>query len=530
MRIARYAPLCALALLLCFSPAWASSPTDVVPDGSGLYDAVALLAQQHLLPPGGPDATDLLGVSHRLRTRAEFASLLAGITKEPSDPRAQAALEYARNILAPELGQHGGTGVGPASIAPTGFVQPTLEGRDDNGSNLQSRGYILGRGRLSGTLGRDGAYTFSATNIYRQTRDHASFTTRNAGTAGGDSPDILTGIDEAYATVVGSHGIRASAGLMRRRWGPGYRGDMLVSDTAPARPSVELEFPFYLGRTFGSYRFTQYESAYHNNGAPIYNGGRRLEHPIGDRVTVDLQESYTSDQFKASQLAVLVYPYYTYQAHFFANQDEPNHFDYLAAAGITVQPEGPRGPSRVYGQVVLDDIKAPFGLGTGTKTPQKIGYLIGAARTFAASGTDVVAEFAHTDRATYTNAIPSLAWFDDNLPKAYPIGPNGNEIFVRVGQRLDRKLSASFAVRDRRRQSNNFAAPNERSLDFGLDYHLSASRSVGLTLSDYREDPFTGTIPANPFGPPEIAGSFGGASTGQYLRRRIVGVSFLQSF
>ena len=128
-----------------------------------------------------------------------------------------------------------------------GFVQPTLEGRDDQGTNLNARGYILGRGRISGTLGRDGAYTVSATNIYRQTRDHASFTTRNAGTSGGDSPDILNGVDEAYVTVVGGHGIRASAGLIRRRWGPGYRGDMLVSDTSPARPSAGTRTPVLPG-------------------------------------------------------------------------------------------------------------------------------------------------------------------------------------------------------------------------------------------------------------------------------------------
>jgi hypothetical protein len=499
----------------------------VVPDGSGLYDAAALLAQDHLLPAGSPDATDFLGVSHRLYTRAEFAALIKGVTTQPTDGRDRAALAFARSTLAPELDKRSGSGVGKATFGPTGFVQPTEEGRNDQNSSLDSHGYILGRGRLSGTVGRDGAYTVSVTDIYQQTRDHASFTTRGGGVEGGDSPGVLDGIDEAYGTVIGAHGLRVSAGLMRRDWGPGYRGNMLISADAPAKPSVELEAPLYLGSRLGNFTYRQFESVYRNAGQTIYEGGRRLEHPIGDRVSLDLEEAYSSTEFKNS--SVLFIPYYAYQSDAYNHNTEPTKFNYLANIGLTVQPFGPKTDARLYGQLALDDLGAGS-LGNGNSVPRKVAYLVGYAQTFARSGTDAVLEYAHADRATYSDQVPGLAWLTDDLPNAHPIGPNGNEVFLRVGQRITRRVSASVAARDRWRVVDTFPAPTDRALDLGLDYRLSASRSIGLQYEYYREDPFTGTVPANPYGGPELPGQFGGADAGQRLRRHILGVSFLQSF
>lgn len=505
-------------LLACSCGAALASPSDIVPDGSGLYDAVALLAQEHVLAVGAPDATDLLGVAHRLRTREEFAEIIRNIAVEPTDPRGRAALAFARNTLAPELGQKSGAGPRGATVGPTGFVEPELEGRDDQGGNLGSRGYIFGRGRVLGTLGRDGAYTVSVTNIYRQTRDHASFTTRGGGKEGGGSPDILNGVDEAYATALGHGGIRVTAGLLRQRWGSGYSGATLVNDNAPAHPTLEVEIPFRLGEKLGDYRFTQYESTFRNEGRTIYQGGRRLEHPIGDRVTVSLEEAYNSDQF--SKPLVLFVPYYTFQAHAYPNNIEPLHFNYMANAGLSVQAAH---ETRVYGQFLIDDLEAPSGISHKNHVPRKIGYLLGWSQAFPQSGTDAVLEFAHADSTTYSNQQSELAWFSDGLPQGLPSGPNGNEIFIRIGQRIIPRLDGSVEFRDRRRVSDDFPAPNDRSLDLALAYHLSASQSIGLQYADYREDPYTETSTS-------IPGQFGGASDGQLLRRHIIGIGFLQAF
>ncbi len=516
--------LLAVGAALCLRPALAASPTDIVPRGSGLYDALAVLAQDGLLPPGSPDVNDLLNVQGRLYTRAELARAVAGSGNENPrslNDRDRAALAFARSVLAPELGLKGGEGTSQSSFGASAVGVVETGGRSDTSSNLKAHGSLYGRGRLFGTLGRDGAYTVSATNFYTQFRDHASFTTRAGGTAGGDNPGALNGIDEAYVTALGGHGVRLTAGLLRQRWGAAYRSPLVEGDNAPARPTLQLELPFSLGRTLGRYTFTQNESTYRNLGRTIYEGERRLEHPIGDRTTLSLAESYESNQF--NKPLVLVVPYYTFQAHVYPNGIEYQFYKYLADANLTVRPDGPQGSSRAYLDFAVGDIKAPAGLGKGNNVPRKIAYTIGYARVFPQTGTDAVLEFNHTDRATFTDVEAELARFYRDLPQSSPVGPNGNELFLRIGQRIGARLDIAVEARDRRRVASDFPAPNARSVDILLGYRLSRAQSLGLRLSDYREDPFTGVTDSP-------SGTFGGAANGQRLRRRIIALSFLQSF
>ena len=503
-----------------------------MPRGSALYDAVALLSARHLLPPGAPDATSLQGVTGRLYTRRELAAWVQAAGDAPADAGAASALRFCRTLLGPELGtlaageEEAAAPVRSDAPVFTGFAEAAVGGQSDTGTHLRSQSFVWGRGRLLGTLGRDGAYTVSVTNAYRQTRDHSSTSTRQDGRAGGDNPGILDGIDEAYVTAVNPHGLRVTLGELRRRWGSGYRGDMLLSDNAPARPTLEVELPFSLGAVLGRYRFTQFVSRYRNGGQTVYEGGRRLEHPLGDRTTLSLEEAYASTDFGRPDLQVL--PYYAYQKLRYASGEEPLHFNYNFNVGLTVSPSGAARPERAYAQFFVDDLQAPKGLGKGNKTPRKIGYLLGYARTFERSGTDLVLEYAHTDRELYTKLSPlptSLSWFVGDLPQGHPLGPNGNEVFLRLGQRLSPRLDVSLEARDRRRASADFPAVRASALDLALAYHLSAAQSVGLALSQYREDPYPDPGLLLPAG-----SGTGGADYGQTLRRHLVTVSFLQGF
>ena len=522
IKVSAFLLLTALAL----SPVHAASPEDLVPAGSSLYDAVALLAAKHLTPPGSPDATRLQGVTARLYTRRALADIIRPITEVPDDARSGAALAYCRSLLAPELGTPDEDFPASATSTPvvTGFAEVVAGGRDDQGTHLRHYGELLGRGRLLGTLGRDGAYTVSVTNIYRQTRDHSSISTRNDGRSGGDNPDILNGVDEAYVTAVSNRGLRVTLGELRQRWGSGYRGNLLLSDNAPARPTLQIEFPFSLGRTLGRYRLTQFLSRYRSGGRTIDSGARRLEHPLGDRTTLSVEEDYTSTEFGKAPLQVL--PYYAYQKLYLGNNREPLIFNYNLSLGLTVTPRGPGTERRFYGQFYIDDLQAPKGLGKGNKTPRKIAYLLGYADVFARSGTDIVLEFTHADRELYTRlppGSPALSSFRGDLPLGSPVGPNGNEVFLRLGQRLAPRLDFSVEGRDRRRASADFPAVRTSALDFALAYHLGAAQSVGLTYSFYREDPYPGpTLPPG--------SGVGGADYGEALRRHILGFSFLQGF
>lgn len=511
-----------LAALLFFvaasvAPCRAASPDDLVPQGSGLYDAVALLSADHLLPPGSPDATSLQGVTARLYTRRELAGLIRSITNQPADPRAASALAFARNILAPELQD------GPDLSAPVS-TPPVLSGFGEAEAGTTHESGLLGRVRLLGVIGRDGAYTASVTNIYQQTRNHQSVNLRGDGINSGDNPNELDGVDEAYVTAVSNRGLRLTVGELRRRWGSGYLGDMLVSDNSPARPTLEIELPFSLGRTLGSYRFTQFESEYRNSGQTIYEGGRRVEHPIGDRTTFSLEEAYTSTQFRSP--TVLVLPYYAYQKAYYPGTNEPFFFNYNFNIGLTVNPRGPGTDRRIFGQFLVDDLQAPKGLGKGNITPRKIGYLLGYADTLARSGTSFAVEYAHTDRQTYTKLPPlptSLAWYNGDLPLGYPSGTNGNQIYARLNQRVTPRLELSVDGYNRRRASADFPAVTASAVDLAVAYRLGVSQSIGLRYSDYRENPYPGAVLPPGYGT-------GGADYGQLVRRHIFGISFLQGF
>jgi len=499
------------------APCCAAAPEDLVPQGSGLYDAVALLSADHLLPPGSPDATSLQGVTGRLYTRRELAELIRTVTNQPADPRAASALAFARNILAPELQD------GP-DLAASVSTPPVLTGFGEVEAGKTQASGLLGRARLLGMIGRDGAYTASVTNIYQQTRNHQSVSLRGDGINSGDNPNELDGIDEAYVTAVNNRGLRVTAGELRQRWGSGYLGDMLISDNSPARPTLEVELPFSLGHALGNYRFTQFLSEYRNSGQTIYEGGRRVEHPAGDRTTITVEEDYTSTQFRSPD--VLVLPYYAYQKVHYPNTDEPFYFNYNFNLGLAVTPRGPGTSGRLYGQFFVDDLQAPKGLGKGNVTPRKIGYLLGYADVFARSGTDFVVEYAHTDQQTYTKLPPlptSLALYNGDLPIGYPSGTNGNQVYARLGQRITPRVELSLDGYNRQRASAAFPAVTASAIDVAVAYRLGQSQSIGLRYSNYRENPYPGAVLPPGYGT-------GGADYGQVVRRHIFGISFLQGF
>jgi len=511
-----FAALLFLVAASC-APCRAASADDLVPQGSGLYDAVALLSADHLLPPGSPDATSLQGVTGRLYSRREFATLIRSITNQPADPQAASALAFARNILASELQD------GPDLAAPVS-TPPLLSGFGEAEAGTTQASGLLGRARLLGVVGRDGAYTASVTNIYQQTRNHQSISLRGDGINSGDNPNELDGVDEAYVTAANPRGLRLTVGELRQRWGSGYLGDMLISDNSPARPTLEIDLPFSLGYTLGSYRFTQFESEYKNSGRTIYEGGRRLEHPLGDRTTLSLEEAYTSTQFRSPD--VLVLPYYAYQKAYYPGTNEPFFFNYNFNIGVTVTPRGPDTNQRVYGQFLVDDLQAPKGLGKGNVTPRKIGYLLGYADTLARSGTSFAVEYTHTDKQTYTKLPPlptSLAWYNGDLPLGYPSGTNGNQIYARLNQRVTPRVELSLDGYNRRRASADFPAVTASAVDFALAYRLGQSQSIGLRYSNYRENPYPGAVLPPGYGS-------GGADYGQLVRRHIFGISFLQGF
>ena len=501
-----------------------AAPDDVVPAGSAIYDALAILASHHRLADPRLSAAAFEGITGQLYTRDELSKLVQGVAASDSiDSESQQALEFARTVL----------GLGPTDAkvksqpAVGGFTELSLGSRD--AGNVFSS--LILRGRVLGAIGRDGAYTIGVTNEYSRTDARLSFNTRSNGMGGLGNPDALDGIDEAYVTGIGTHGVRASVGLIRRRWGSGWRGDLLISDNTPAHPSFEVQVPLHLGPHLGDYNLTQFISTYQNQGHTVYLGARRLEHKVGDRVELSAEESFVENEFKRS--TILILPFYAYQKSAYASTDEPNYFNYNANIGIQIRPIAHNDNSRIYGQFFIDDIKAPKGLGQKGLTPRKIGYMLGIAQRFTATGTQAVVEFAHMDRETYTKPLTEqapLAWFANDLPIGHPIGPNGKELFVRLSQRLSPKLDVAAEFLDRQRVTQDFPAPVIKYLDLKLAYAASATSSVGLNIGEYHEDAYSGVY-VDPFtGVPGPIDTGGGADYGQTIRDKVLEISLIHAF
>ena len=524
-----FSAICAAAAaiaLLAALPARAA-PDDLVPRSSGFYDALAILAADHYLAPGAPDAVDLLSPSAPLRTRAEFAILVNGVTGAVDGARARAAIGFLRNGLA------GDTGSGPdtqritepdpasSALAVSGNVIAEAGTRHD-GSH-KSIADLYGEARALGSDGRF-SYTAGVSNTGRFWRDHQSYATSAPGQDRGDRPDALNGLQEGYASYLGHHDLRITTGWLQERWGSAYRGDLLISDNTPPRPTIQIEFPFSLGATFGrSNHFLQYQQVYSNAGHTVTMGARRIEHPIGDRVDLSIEEAYVAKRLRNP--SALVLPFYAYQKlsiHEKGNPNaEPAEFNYMANLGLTFRPDPADPYQRLYLQFALDDIQAPHGLGQGNRTPRKIAYLVGAAGRLKSTGTDGVVEYMHSDVNTYTKnqvGVESLGWFYDGLPLGHPSGPNGNEIFGRLGQKIGARSYFSVEARRRVRVSDAFPAPDVRSVDAAFTYHLNATSSVGLRYFDFSEDPLIAPG-VDPYFP-------GGDNYGARIRRKVAAVDY----
>jgi hypothetical protein len=507
------------------SVSYASVPTDIVPRGSGIYEAMAVLARGGLLR-ANEDVEAFVGLSAPLRSRAELSTMIAGVEDDASDtgltPAESAAMAFLQAYLddpsvadsRPHL---------PASHDLTGAALGEAGAIKNGGSPQKAFEDVYGTLRLFGTTSGNAYYTAGVTNRYQQPDEYESFTTRAGGFGAGNYVDQRNGLEDAYVTLAGTHGWTTDIGLKNRRWGSAYSGDTMLSDNAPAHPGISVDGPIWLGHKLKLFRFSQVQETYSNLGKIISVGYRRIEHPFNRKLDLDLQESYASNRIRDP--AILVLPYYLYQHVFIHdNAAEPNEFNYNANAGMTYKPGGESGDGMGYVQAFIDDIQAPKGFGLGNTVPRKLCYLVGYNQTIRATGTTAVVEFIHADPQTYTklpvNQAP-LAWFADDLPLGDQIGPNGEEVFTRLGQRLGRlNLAVEGAIR--RRAYSDFPSPNIGLLDAEIAYSVSESQSVALRYADFRENPYPGavTIP--------VAG--GGANYGVYTRQKLFAVDYMRSF
>jgi hypothetical protein len=489
--------LALLAAASAFAPAVAAAPADLVPRGHIAYDLLGSLAARGRLP--GWTLRDFLR-GDRLYTRGEVAAIVRAAREAAGVARDRdTALRVLEREFGPELrraGEAPGTANpgGGAAAAVAGSLKVRLLTDPDAGKLT---------GRLAGVapVGRDGYAAVSAGSWRSEWH-------------GNGYPAIET----AYVRVDGRV-LDVSVGRMPLRWGPGYSGALLLGDEAPSVPMVKVEKSFTLGgklgRRVGRLYFTQFagtftepdvlDAAPNARGTRRYLLGRRLETQNESRWNLAFAESFKSTRLPDPHFA-LVLPFYTYQNDwtstnrnrwfgFLASDPQPNTawLNYLASINVSYRADIRRG-TVVYGDLVLDDLKAPPGLRQDNATPRKIGALLGVYAPDLGGGNGryrARAEIASIDPGTFTNVSPPVAWVRDGRPLGFPTGPNSRLGFVRLDARVSPRLDLALDafVRRRARGGAGDGGADAESVGIYGAYALRDDAFVGARLDYGRVTP-----------------------------------------
>ena len=467
-----------------------------------------------------------------LYTREQLALILEGALPaiETGDPPSalRASLRAAVSDLGPELKADGADldalsqALDRPGMSVGGYVQPEYRvktgGSSDTGLGAQGiyRAMALGiiSPRLQYALSLSDWTKDGRRDLYNDVGDHS-----------------FTPLNEAYLEWKGSHGLELRAGRFYDQWGPGARGATLLSDNAPPFDQIRLRFPFSLGARLGrEYLYTQTVGVFQEYGQSKYVEERRIEHHFSRQWTADFQEAFKTTSSGA--LLVTPLPLNSQGVSFdklipgakFRNIDHEFNYSLNLGAAYT-----PSADDRLYGQFYIDDMRSPFGSKTKV-VPRKISYLVGSAFKIR-SGPSVTLEYTYVDPDTYTYQNNTALWQNGTHNwLGLPSGPNANELYLGVTQKLAHRFTATLEGRRRRRPHNSFPAPEASEFGARVRYDSSVSSAFTVAYYDYKQNPFPLT-PGQP-GYPTYDGltPLNEGNPGAYVRRREVDLSYQFAF
>ena len=327
-------------------------------------------------------------------------------------------------------------------------------------------------------------------------------------------------LETAYVTLPG-RALDVTVGKRPIRWGPGYTGGLLFSDegTSFAQIAAEKSFslPGGLGKRLGRLRFEQlYGQSFESNfvnaepnsrGTRRYLGGRRVSTDTDSRWSFSYAESIKNTRLPSPILSQIL-PYYVYQNDWTATSKDrwlpflpsssrqPNSFWLNFQADATVSYRDRTSGVTGYADYLLDDIKAPKGLGQNFRVPPRTGLLLGVhVPRFGADGRfDGRLEMARLDTLTYTNATPPLDWQRGGRPLGYNAGGNVNVLFARVNTSLSDRDGAALEYRSQRPRDaspelSGAAVPRkENRISLFAHRALDGRKFVGLRIDYVRGD------------------------------------------
>ena len=266
-------------------------------------------------------------------------------------------------------------------------------------------------------------------------------------------------------------GWELSAGRKPLRWGPGWTGGMLFSDSAPPLDRIGVS------KRFGSITFEQFYGQYfepEDLSAPKDTASGTRRHLAGRRLTFQNRgpwEISAGEAIKALRLPdpafAATLPWYVYEHDWSAlgsgrwlglprsaAYKNSLWLNYMANLSISYrQKDG----THFFTEYLLDDIKAPAFLGGVATTPQRTGLLLGAAGARGPLAWRV--EALDTNRRTYRSEAQANWWNRGDSPLGHPAGPNASVLFARTDYKASAHLSVALEAEQRRRRDASQPGP-----------------------------------------------------------------------
>lgn len=277
-------------------------------------------------------------------------------------------------------------------------------------------------------------------------------------------------------------------------WGPGYHGNLALSDYATSYDQIKFQTRFWRIK-FTS--LTGFLRAYPN----IFENGRRLERSLaahrleinlGRAVQLGLYETVIYGGRKLEPAYLNPIMFYRSAEHFLGDRDN-------VAIGGDIDLV-PIKNWKFYGELFIDDITTTK-LGTGYYG-NKIGYLTGlyTIDLFGLDNFDLRAEYARVRPYVYSHKYPITSYQHFSTGLGHKIGANSDDLFVEWRYRSSKSLVASFTAEFQRighdADSTNYGRKINFDHNLKIPTYLNTldgrretiqSYSIGLSYELFRE-------------------------------------------
>lgn len=192
------------------------------------------------------------------------------------------------------------------------------------------------------------------------------------------------------------------------RWGPGFWGTPLLSDSGYPLDGIAIHFPLKIP-LLGRWKVRQLLTYLHGDMPGRFLVVRRWERPLGKNFVFGLMESVLSRPFPFP--LTLVFPIYPATRLAVRAGWREERTDQVI---MTLDLSWHQDDTLLYGAVIVDDIRV------AKPAERKLGWLFGWQ--WESRDLTFGAEFAHFDRNTYTHINPALPHLYQGIGLGYPTG------------------------------------------------------------------------------------------------------------